>query len=569
MTPLQITPLDVTRPALEILIDKVNALNSVHLQPSDLVLGVPEVWVGVNYDTKISLMPVVTSMYYNAIQLFYKRVNLATLFTTHLIVPSDGATHVHDVLGAINAAYGIYLTTDDVENDTIVYSTPGNPTTTAVITLVAKTTSPLFSGATELTLNLQVDQGISTYVDEQTYYTVVTKNGKDTIQAYNSLGNQLNAFRFLEGATVNASTIKNLVYMADVSLMMIGEFTYTTPNPIGDPIVTTAVAVKMDLRGNILGITQGDRFGGTAHTAFEYDPLNEVFFALDKTNALGGVLHRVHRYDTAGMHDNTFVLEGLTEVVSDIAIDANGNLYLVTDTLTGFEVHKRTSAGAVDSSYTIPLITVANNTANCDKLTVTADAFFVRIADIDQHNGTSVIGVNSVPLWNIGSTFAESAWAPIVKFDLNGVCNTTFNPLRHDRGPSAFGVDAITMTPGTEAKVLTAYSNFIAYGGIRVSPLYGRELPNLIVLDANTGMLQDTAGEFKEQNLVWDNIVGAHQNKSAEVVVWGTSHTLDQDGPTGQVTTVALYSRRGTPGGVFLTLTSAEIKFVLVYAEEQ
>lgn len=567
MTPLQITPLDVTRPALEILIAKVNALNSIQLQPTDFVLGLPEVWVGVNYDTKISITPLVTSAWYNAIHLYYKRVNLASLFTTQLNVPSEGATRVHEVLDSINAAYGIYLTANDVEDDAIVYSTPNVTTSTANVTLVAKTTSALFSGAVEMVLNLQVDQGISTYVDEQTYYAVVTKSDKDTIHAYNSLGNVLSAFSFLEGATVNESHIKNLFYMPDKSLLMIGNFTYTTANPIGDPIVTTATAVKMDLRGTILGVSQGDRFGGIVHSDFQFDNLNEVLYGLDPKNSLGGVTHHVHRYDASGMHDNTFVLEGMTEAVTELAVDPSGNIFMVVKNSDGFEVHKRMADGTIDPTYTVPHITVGSNVVSCDRLIATADAFYVRIADVIQHTGVTAIAVNGTPLWNTGNVFDGTRWAPIVKFDLTGAVNPTFIMLRHDRGSSAFGVDPVTMTPGTEAKVLAAYSNFIAYGGIRVSPLYGQEFPNLIVLDAVSGNLQDTAGEFIAQNLVWDYIMGASKNMSAEVVVWGTSHTLDQDGPTGQTGTIALYSRRGTPGGVFINLTSSVIKFVLVHAE--
>lgn len=556
MTPIQITPLDVTRPAKEILVAKLNAMNSTNLDPLDFVVMAPAPWAGVNYDTKVELRPTVTSAWYNAITLYYRRLELAELFTTHLRVVSDAATTVHAVLPAINAAYGIHLTVDDVEDEAIVYQVPADLTTTAVITLVAKTGSLLFKGIAELTLNQLVDQGVGTYDDGQTYFAVVTVAGLDLVKAFNSQGVEHSTFSYLEGATVVASSITKMVRLTN-SLLVLGTFSYTPINTLGAPETITVKAVKMDNRGNITGTAVGDRFGAVYPLTYFPDVAHDKLYALDPTNAIGGHLHQVHRYLLDGLYDATLNLVGLLTPVQTMAVATDGSLYLACSTGDGFELHKRLPDGSVDPLYTTAVVAATTGTVTCEAIAITATGVYLRLGGTVAKKVTNAITVNAAPLWAVASDIKSSAWVPVIKLTLVGAADSAFHPLHEDRGASALGVNSETLLP-VELKQLVASSTYVGYIGSRVSALFGFETVNMIALDATTARVQDTSAEFPVQPAIWSAVHGVAANQTGEIAVWGALKDIGHnDGG------IALYSKRGVPGGVFVTLHNAVVKDVI------
>ena len=91
-------------------------------------------------------------------------------------------------------------------------------------------------------------------------------------------------------------------------------------------------------------------------------------------------------------------------------------------------------------------------------------------------------------------------------------------------------------------------------------------LPNVVTLAAATGRVQDTAAEFSAQTSVWQQLVGCTANQTGELMAWGEAYDMAPAGPSVAYGAIALYSRRGTPGGVFVRVPSASVKHVISVA---
>lgn len=132
----------------------INAANGLALVASDLTFSQPKptdgTWQGVatTKNTKITLRPA-TGKYVGKVTVVYDRLQLGDFvkFRPSTPVPAYQITKVHDLLPALIGAWGLNLTTDDVENDDL-----GLTNGAGTFTLRAKATSLIWLGSVPVTV---------------------------------------------------------------------------------------------------------------------------------------------------------------------------------------------------------------------------------------------------------------------------------------------------------------------------------------------------------------------------------------------------------------------------------
>lgn len=109
--------------AIETIYDLINQANPdmfYEASPSNILLGIPEVFAGEGTrNTRIPVYGIQNHGYRGVSQVFYERIDLATLFEgVSPTFRSLDFTDAHALLSKINAKYGTFLEIDDVENVT-------------------------------------------------------------------------------------------------------------------------------------------------------------------------------------------------------------------------------------------------------------------------------------------------------------------------------------------------------------------------------------------------------------------------------------------------------------------
>ncbi len=144
---------DFTKAPEQILIDQINEDNTTTFTPALLEFGVPATDAGAK-NTKVVITAAVGSGYTGTRDIFYNRVDLATVPGARSTIFQVGnADQLSELVPEINTAYGINLTTDDF-TEAAIPAFPGQmPHETQTIDLVAKATSLIWRGQVTLTLN--------------------------------------------------------------------------------------------------------------------------------------------------------------------------------------------------------------------------------------------------------------------------------------------------------------------------------------------------------------------------------------------------------------------------------
>lgn len=568
MTILNLTVLDISKPAKEVLIDKLNAANSLNLQPNDFVMGAPEVQVNPNYDTKIVLAPTTSSQWYESLSIFYKRIKLQEVFEVNLKAFTTGVeTTLEEILPLINATYGIYLTPDDVEPATIVFSNPAVLTSGGTVAVVAKTTSPLFHGNKTIQINVTNVEGPAIYEDNQTYFAVVSDTGVDSVKAFNSLGLQLDTFNYLDNSVLHSSLIKKMVHWPNNDIMVIGDFDYSHTDSFNVTTRYQHKLVRMNSRGRLNGVSAASRFGVEFNLRYYPDAKNGFVYVLDATNQIGGNLHGLHRYLEDGTYDNAFAAAAVTaapSIILDMTTDEDGNVFIAYGDAGNIKVKKLLPTGADDVTPEVT-IDLAMESADVADMAASVDGIFVRLKMPANRTKQNVITLNGVELWDPDVVSSEGRWIEILKINLDMTPDMDFNPYHNDRGANALGI--ADQSGYNVANSLCPISGFISYVALTVSPLTGFERPCTVSLAAADARHQGITGHYYD-DLHWDRIEGTAPNATNEAMVWGTYRPLNQSGFSAAESIIALYSRGGDMPQVVVELNGSTIKDVIAVSED-
>ena len=133
----------LNKPSKEILVDLINRTNGSNLAAANVTFTAPEVeidQVGYNTSCKINLNAFPTAA--DALRIYYNRIDFGAMFGQRYVAFTNSSYNsTDDLIPLINSAFGLGLTTDDIEVENFTASPlPYN------VTIRAKATSLVYKG---------------------------------------------------------------------------------------------------------------------------------------------------------------------------------------------------------------------------------------------------------------------------------------------------------------------------------------------------------------------------------------------------------------------------------------
>lgn len=551
-TSLRLGAIDLHRPAIDVLIDKINALNTMNLVSSDFTLSAPIAEVGEDYDTKISLNPTAGSIWLNAKWAYYSRVSLESLMRIPTRVVTAGNALLYEILDAVNAAYGVYLQESDIEQAAITYVEPSDPDGPGTVTITARATSVFYKGEFTIPVNTQGRQGLNTYDDEAIYYVLVNTNGMDSLRAYNIRGEEVDTFEPFKGATFSVSNVYHFELLANGNLLLLGEFVYTTTNTFGEVTEFTRKLIKLSPTGEFVETAAGNVYGAN------YPDIRRVFndasgavFAIDPTNAIGGRPSLIHRYTPEGAYDNTFTL-GLGAPASHFALHG-GFIYVgrVADGIVTITKHTA-ATGVIDATFG-PIVLTANQSLQMYSMAVDAEGVKLLI-DIPEglRLANAPVKNNGVDLWEPGPATAH--WFPCLNFTLAGLPKPAVTYWR------AGVTGEFTGWMHAVRPVSALSGGWFVFPTGSFHPYYGSQ--SLILLSASpTGEVVRSIGLDPIQEPRWTDIHSIEHVENGDIAICGEAECVNEELELVTGTALALYNRLGEISATLVTSYEPNVVF--------
>lgn len=555
-TSLKLGAVDLHREPIEVLIEKINALNTLQLNPADFTLGPPVAEAGVDYDTKISLIPTVGSVWINSKWAYYTRVTLESVMRVPTRVVTAGNALLYDILDAVNTAYGIYLQEADVEQATIEYVTPADPNGPGTVTITARPTSVFYKGEFTIPVNTQASQGLNTYDDEAVYYVLAQEAGLDTIKAFNIRGEAVDGFVAFKGATFEVSSVHHFEMLNNGDLMVIGDFVYTTTNGFGETTQHTKKLIKLNPTGEIIDSAAGNVFGANYPDISRlFDKTDGAAYVIDPLNSIGGRVSLVHRFAADGTYDNTFHL-AVNSPVSHIAVHG-AYIYAVTSNEGVITISKHSkTTGVVDATFT-PIVLSGQSPLQLFCIGVDEEGIKV-VVDFTEASRTASqpLMFNGAPLWTPGP--ASSEWFRCLNFTLTGAVKPATVHWRAGITPEFSGsVNELRAVFALSAgwMVLPTYSHHPYYGTQNV----------MLISAAPNGEMVRSPGNDPKQIPRWFDIQAIQHVENGDIAVCGRSWVVDDNLEIVQGTQLALYNRLGEVSTTLVTSSATDVVFKKVF----
>lgn len=557
-TSLKLGAIDLQRPPLDVFIDKINAMNTLGLVPSDFTLSAPVEESGQTasgtYDTKISLIPSAGSVWINAKWAYYTRVSLESLLRIPTRVVTAGNPFLYDILAAVNAAYGIYLQEADVEQAAIEYATPEDTSGPGTVTITARPTSVFYTGEFTIPVNTQARQGLNTYDDEAVYYVQVDSETADTIKAYNIRGEVVDSFVAFKGATFSVCDIRHFEMLNNGDLVVIGDFVYTTTNGFGETVENTRKLIKLNPVGDIIDSAAGNVYGANyADVKRTFDKASGAVYVLDPTNSIGGRPSLVHRFNPDGSYDNLFNL-GLNNPASSFCL-FGADIYVATPVLGKIHVTKHNkTTGVIDATFG-PVVVSGYMDAPLQIYAIAADAEGLKVV-VDLVDGvrraSEPLNNNAVPMWEPGPSTAQ--WFNFLIFTLQG------------QPKPATKYWQAGLTPEFTGYLWFSEPSYALSGGWMVAPVvtfhpyYGSQ-SWIMVSSSPDGEVVRSVGLDPKQAPRWKNVQSVEHIENGDIVVSGEVETIGDNLEIVTGNAIALYNRLGEISTTLVVDTTPGITF--------
>lgn len=351
--------LDITKPPVELLISKLNSLNSRQLNPAEFVLGEPVPVPGDNPAlTKSELKPIISSVFYNSIEIQYHRLSLPDLFYYDSNLKSNDFSTLYQILGLVNAAYGINLTVSDVYDDDIAYTTEGVTSSLGLVTIRAKPTSHLFYGEATVRVNVVSSEGANVSEDDRVYYGFKRHlvDGKTylKIESQNVLGEVPAEFNFMgDGCSIELDSANTPICYKTPDNTFVVMSNAMKVGPVGGTLTA-----QRRLEFNALGQLIPAGVNNTAIVVGGYD-----VFAVN--HGAGLIYFLSNSYATASNNFHVMTTQGvyvksLTSMFSATGIHSfclgyNGYVFVMTRTVSGvgyqYKIVRMTPQEEIDPAF--------------------------------------------------------------------------------------------------------------------------------------------------------------------------------------------------------------------------
>lgn len=483
-------PLNINKPAIEVLMDKVNAENLEQLDVGDFLFSPPVATTLAysNINTKITITPKVSSGYFNTRDIFYKRIDIAEILdnkNVEVIVTTE--TLLSELIAQINTLYGIYLTADDYEDTAIPAVVPGE--THSVIVQI-KATSYLFIGTANLILGEKV-----TPVDDSGYSRnifIVTDSDEPLVYenklvVLNSDYFESDNFVPMRNATdITKFRVDKLLTLSNKDVYLGGEFEFSAAlnsNPLA-PIV--AAGIILSPTGAVKSASPTVLFGPGALNLYGQNKGVDKVYVVDPNALIGVNANNLYRFTNEGLDDGGYGAVGIAYTPTLIRLCDDGKLYtvspeytapLVSDPLTSakhIRIDRLNIDGTLDGTFSPVLIRstgVGDVTPVVDLLPLNSAGAYVVLKTI---HGAGTDGftpiVNDVPFVS-GLDPTDCAFNPVFRINQDGTYNTTFKNILLNNDPSSVVIDNVNIQ--INDPVLSYGDNKIAFLTNRINTLTG------------------------------------------------------------------------------------------------
>lgn len=438
------------RPPIEVLFERLNASNGTPLDPKDWVLSHPAPSIDTPFNTTITALPIQTTYWSRGFNIDYNRAELSEQLAIGCEVRTGGAATAYAILDAINAAYGIYLSEEDIEDTPIEYLDSSKTFGPGTLELRVKANSVFYIGSATIRVNVTYEQGVAPYNDELTHYVVVDPgNGIQELRSYDAMGLPDAKYNHLDPALATVFKVKKLFKNEETAeLILLGEFDFIDQS--GNQ--RTGKMLRIDSKGFVTYSSNGDFFGNE-YLALQYVQASTQgrIYALDVNNEIGGTIHQTLYYNqdgSIGTGWNPVTQSKITALVAyqdKVYIAYNDH----ADPTKAF-VNRVLLSGEQDPEFTP--VELGSNTDTPLPIIVTAlsvnslrVAAAVRITDPDWHTTSRIIHPGGMA-------------APVASITHQGVLETIFSKRQPFNTLGNVGIARSQLAVTTKALIYTAFA---------------------------------------------------------------------------------------------------------------
>ena len=544
-------PLDINKSGQEIIIEKVNAVNGLQLNFNDFVFENPEPHSGAPYalaNTKVKIVPKVTSQYYNAFTVYYKRMDIAEILNNPLVtITRTTETDLSELITAINQAYNIHLTADDYYDSTLLPSDPLDPGAEVPVMFSCKVESLLFRGSYLLLLN-KVSQAPVIPTMESADIFIVESNNYDpihrsTVLCRTSNGDPVNNFVFMRNCdTVSDVNIVSMVKLKDTGLVLFGDFSFTA-NLTGTSQAYVSNCIVISYSGKVLADANnlyGSQYISSITTC--QDNQQKYLYVVDGANHFGSEVTHFYRFLNTGELDTTFTLPDCSFEVKYARIDSQGRIYVCSGQLSIVEdddnnpvtpdvpvlqywIERYLSSGAKDATFARVKLSITTahapwNITNIDPIENDIDTTMAGIyigleySEIPYSNGL-VPKVNGVRA--VSETITPYCYfVPVLKINDNGLRDINFKMEQ-----TAYGQGAVVMYDGFQSPKFK--ENYVTAVGDKIAMLAYKRNP-ITGLTQKMPVIYNPQGEMKR--LAGDDYLNSYAFTEAHDIFSASHNTL-------------------------------------------
>lgn len=557
-------PLDILKPAHQILVEAINEENRTSLDylEFEYTNPVPDSLINSDINTSIVLTPLTTSSYYNSAKVYYKRMDLAEIYATKQAEITVGSrTLLSEIIPDINTFYGINLRVEDYVEQTLPLPDPMHPDARLTVTLQANADSVLFYGSCNVVLNEAAPVQDTDNTERKYYMTVVIPGSvpeiANKIVCIKADMTEHSTFRALRNAvSVAEFNSQQLFSLSNGNIVARGTFVFDAI--LGaEPLTTyTSATVIMNDVGNVLKTgTAAQALFGAASISQWYSHWSVPFkYIIDTADTIGtDLITKVYRYDNDGVLDTSFVVTGITYVPSMIAVDKNNKIYTVSEQYDDAGVNKiridrLLPTGAIDLDFAGIILTKTGSGALhgvIDLTPVESGGFYLAIGtgtNLSSVTADNIPVVNGTPLVP-GGELQVYAWNPVIKFKETGELDAGYKNRLLNSSPDSVFKPTASIT--NNCRVLAPRLNGVTFITNKTNPITGFEQRMPISFD-DKGDLLTLSGLAYANQVRWESVTGVHYQTNGKTIVYGVGLTkLPAGGWSTQRQLAVLYLKSG------------------------
>jgi hypothetical protein len=547
-------PIDITKPATELLIEQFNVLNDTNLNHNDFLFSLPEPASvpSTDINTKVVLTPKVSSGYYTNREFYYTRIDVAQLFNNDKveITYTEDDENLSDIIDQINTKYGIYLQASDYIDvplpDYAELATNPNPS----IAVAINPESYIYVGTGNLVLGERV-RPIDNY--NYTRNILVVTDSEDSgifgndVVLLDTEYKKASYFKVFRNTTqVDYFRVDKVIPLSNRRFYLGGQFEFEASLD-DDPLQEYECSgVIIDTYGMITKASEEPLFGQTANKHYGRNKNIDKIYLADVENLVTPAASiKLYKYDIDGVLDDTFDPQLSYNPVM-VRVDSGGKIYTVSPQFTGplpndplttgkqVRIDRLNDDGSIDNSFS-PVNIRVNSGADdvmplLDLLPMDGGGFFACFKPI---YGTSVLSsypiVNDVPFVS-GSDPDDCAFNPVFRINQSGGLVGAFKTVLPNNKPETVMIDDVDLV---EDKFSLMYAdNKLSVLTYRNNPITGFAQFGVMNMSIS-GNINNIAPERYVNDIRWENIVAMNKFDNGQFILSGLGRIKLQTGGWG------------------------------------